>query len=603
MSDVIQCYVEIRRDHQLHHDRLLRRQRRTAMILGLVVFSILSVIAGFIRVGSPVYSLLAGFSAIAVIIVLLLRLQSPIARALRLIDLYDIAIARVDGTQPHSPLTGEQAAEAFAPKHLYLRDLDIVGPNSLFSLLATVRTGIGERGLARYLLVPATHDEVIARQQAVRELLPQTQLRERLYLVGQSKFQQLSASFFDEWLADPPPTFSPIFRIALLTTALINAGLVLAGLTHLRDWAFVWPNLAAVLAVQSAIALLIRDRVRPLLEGGARLQGQIKLFAEGLDLLETTALTSPKLLALQRAASHPAGAVKALRRLDGILTVIEQRTKELFFVLSLIFAIGSHSAISLANWKRHHTPAMRLWLDAWAEFEALNAISTYAFEHPADGQAFCWPELLPQSASPLFTARSLGHALLPVGIRNDIHLGAPPAAQFFLISGSNMAGKSTLLRSIGTASVLAYAGAPVPAASLRLTLLAVAASISLTDSLADGKSKFLAEVERLASIVRLSSNAPVLFLVDEIFSGTNSADRQTAAAAVLRQLLGHAAIGALSTHDLALTALATEENRGLNLHMASPDPADPLAFDYLLKPGINQYSSALAIIRLLGLDA
>jgi DNA mismatch repair ATPase MutS len=173
-----------------------------------------------------------------------------------------------------------------------------------------------------------------------------------------------------------------------------------------------------------------------------------------------------------------------------------------------------------------------------------------------------------------------------------------------------MAGKSTLMRSIGVAAVLAYAGAPVRASSLRLTPLAVGASIALIDSLAEGKSKFLAEVERLAAIVqlsdkaRLSDSAPaVLFLVDEIFSGTNSLDRRTAAEAVLTRLLANHAIGALSTHDLALTSLATPENGGLNVHMASPDPADPLAFDYILKPGVNRHSNALAIIRLIGLDA
>ena len=146
-------------------------------------------------------------------------------------------------------------------------------------------------------------------------------------------------------------------------------------------------------------------------------------------------------------------------------------------------------------------------------------------------------------------------------------------------------------------------GAPVRARSLRLTPLTIGASIALTDSLAEGKSKFLAEVERLAAIVRASEQGPVLFLVDEIFSGTNSMDRRTAAEAVLERLLGCGAVGALSTHDLALTSLATEQNGGTNVHMASPDPEDPLAFDYRLKPGVNERSNALAILRLIGLAA
>jgi DNA mismatch repair ATPase MutS len=165
-----------------------------------------------------------------------------------------------------------------------------------------------------------------------------------------------------------------------------------------------------------------------------------------------------------------------------------------------------------------------------------------------------------------------------------------------------MAGKSTLLRSIGINAVLAYAGAPVRAESLRLTPLTLGASLALTDSLAEGRSKFLAEVERLHAILTASAASPLLFLVDEIFSGTNSEDRRAAAAAVLHKLLANHAIGALSTHDLALTGLATPANRGLNVHMASPSPEDPLAFDYKLKPGPNTASSARAILRLIGID-
>jgi hypothetical protein len=600
-ADVLARYGELRQRHQSQLDALRTRQRRFIQALAAVAVLILFVTSKAMRSSDALWPLLLSFAAVAVLVVLLLRLQGKLARVQRLVAFYDRSIARADGTEPHSSLTGEQAAEGIAEPHLYRHDLDIVGPNSLFSLLATVRTGIGERGLARYLLAPATHQEALERQQAVQELLPRTDLRERIALLGQSSFQQLSAAFFDEWLADEPPRFHPVFRYALAVTAAISASLIVAGLLRLLAWGDLWPNLAAVLAVQGAIAFSMRKRALPLLEGGARLQGQIKLLAEGLELLQTASFASPRLLALQQAARQPAGAVRALKRLDRHLVLIQQRNKELFFVISLVFAAGSQAAISIALWKRRHTAAMRLWLAAWAEFETLNALATYAFEHPVGTGEHTWPELLPHTPIPMFEATALGHPLLATGVRNDLALG--PNARFFLISGSNMAGKSTLMRSIGIAAVLAYAGAPVPASSLRLTPFAIGASIALTDSLAEGKSKFLAEVERLAAIVRHAAATPLLFLVDEIFSGTNSLDRRTAATAVLGQLLAHNAIGALSTHDLALTELAKTENSGINRHMASPNPDDPLAFDYLLKPGINHHSNALAIIRLLGLES
>jgi hypothetical protein len=601
--EVLTRYQELRHTHQSHHDALLTRQRRGIATLAAVAVIILIQAANSMHGRHAAWPMLLTFAAFVILIPLIMRLQTQLERARRLLLFYDHSILRADGTEPHSTRTGEDAAPSLTTPHLYQHDLDITGEKSIFSLLATVRTGIGDRGLARYLLAPASYEESILRQQAVRELLPQTALREHIALLGQSSFQQLSASFFDLWLAEAPPTFEPIYRYALALTAVINVALLIAGILRFVDWAALFPNILAALAVQASIALLIRKRALPLLEGSARLQGQVRLFAEGLALLQSSSFTSRKLLELQRLSREPAGAVKLLNQLDGYLVIAQQRTKELFLVFSLLLAAGSQTAISIAIWKRRHVDAMRLWLDAWAEFEALNALATYAFEHPEDA----WPELLAPTKAPIFEATSLGHPLLPNGVCNDIILGPSSSkdrtsSNFLLISGSNMAGKSTLMRSIGVATILAYAGAPVRATSLRLSPLTVGASIALIDSLAEGKSKFLAEVERLAAIVRLSATTPVLFLVDEIFSGTNSLDRRTAAAAVLDRLLANQAIGALSTHDLALTSLATHENHGLNVHMASPDPADPLAFDYILKPGINQHSNALAIIHLIGLD-
>ena len=582
--------------HQGQLEALKVRQRRLLFTLAAVVLLIGVQTSLSIHSKHSAWPMLVTFAAVVGLIGYLIKLQDPITETERTLRLYECSLERADGTEPHSDGTGEQA---LPPRvgHLYERDLDITGRHSLFSLLGTMRTGIGERGLARYLLEPATYEETLLRQQAVKELQPQIALREKIAMLGSSRFQQLSADYFDRWLNDPPPAIHPVFRYALLATTAAVLALLLAGIVHIRPWGAVLPNLLAALALQAAIASLIRKRVLPLLEGGARLQGQVRLFAEGIQIMQRANLTSGRLVALQRLSREPAGAVKALHQLDGHLVIVEARTKEYFFVLSLMTAAGSHAGISIAAWKRRHVEAMRTWLAAWGEFEALNALATYAFEHPEHA----WPELLPPGDAAVYEATGLGHPLLPAGVRNDIVFN--PAHRFLLISGSNMAGKSTLMRSIGTNAILAYAGAPVRATSLRLTPLTVGASIALTDSLAEGKSKFRAEVERLAAIVQTSATRPVLFLVDEIFSGTNSLDRQTAAAAVLRSLLAHGAIGALSTHDLALTSLATQENEGANVHMASPDPADPLAFDYVLKPGINQSSNALAIIRMMGLNA
>jgi len=540
----------------------------------------------------PVLLIIAVFVGL---IVLYVRLNANLNRIQRLLVFHEHNLARVDGSQPQSGLTGE---EFRTPAHLYDRDLNILGPNSLFGLLGTVRTGIGQRGLARFLLDPASHDEAQARQQAVEELTPLTTLREDIALLGASRFEQASATTLDKWLDDTPPTFHPAVRIVLSLTSAALVVLIIVGFFHFATWSALFPNLAVVFALHTAVAAMVRSRVVPILEA-SKIANQMQMFSDGLALLQKQPCTSARLVALQQASHEPTDAIAAMGRVQSYFVIVEQRNKEWYYVLSLLLAAGTHAAIAIANWKRTHAPAMKLWLATWAEFEALNALANYAFEHPEN----IYPEILPDAAPATFEAIALRHPLLPNCVPNDIALN--PTTRFYLISGSNMSGKSTLLRAIGTNTVLALAGAPLPATSARISPAKLCASLALTDSLAEAKSKFLAEVERLHAILAVANSAaapPVIFLIDEIFSGTNSSDRLAAASAVIRALVASNTVGALSTHDLALTDIATPALHGLNVHMASPDPADPLAFDYILKPGVNTSSSALAILRLIGID-
>ncbi len=232
----------------------------------------------------------------------------------------------------------------------------------------------------------------------------------------------------------------------------------------------------------------------------------------------------------------------------------------------------------------------------WGEFEALNAFANYAYEN--SGHVF--PRVSSEDAH--FEAKALGHPLLSEAacIRNDIHLGGK--ARFYIVSGSNMSGKSTLLRAIGQNAVLALAGAPVRARALRLSRLSVCASLSVVDSLLDGKSKFMAEVDRLRQTIEAAAAGdPVLFLIDEIFSGTNSRARRVAAEAVVRTLVDRGSIGALSTHDLALTEIATSELGGVNVHTGARPGSNAMDFDYRLKPGVTTEANALAIARMVGI--
>jgi DNA mismatch repair ATPase MutS len=280
-----------------------------------------------------------------------------------------------------------------------------------------------------------------------------------------------------------------------------------------------------------------------------------------------------------------------------LVSIVDQRKKEWAYVLSFLLAVGTQLVLAVERWRSEHRNDLTSWLDAWAEFEALNALACYAYEHPTA----VFPELTDQSA--VLEAKNLGHPLLAenVCVGNDVTLNE--TTRFYLVSGSNMAGKSTFLRAIGMNAVLASAGAPVCAASARMSVFAIGAIISVTDSLLEGKSKFMAEVERIKEILGSTrGKLPVLFLLDEILSGTNSRDRRTAAEPILRSLLATGAVGALSTHDLALTEIADISGlQGLNLHMDSRHPDEPLDFDYRVKAGVSLQSNALSIVKMMGI--
>lgn len=544
---------------------------------------------------------------IVAIIPLQLRARAAAQRASRLLALYQRGAARLDGSEPQSGHTGEafrktadSAAGSLSNGHLYDRDLNILGPESIFGMLATTRTAVGQRSLAQLLLHSADAEIVRERQAAVQELAPMLDLRETVALLGRSAFDELPAESFDRWLSPPPETdgaaLAMWMRWVMLILTFAWLGLVLAALLHRVNLDTLPRNLAALLALQGAFALWMRPRVTAELKASHRLAGQTTILRDGLRVLREQAFKSPLLRQMQQRSE---GDENALKSLSGSLNLVEQRSKEWFYAPGLLLAVGSQAAISLVVWKQQHTAAMYAWIETWAAFEAMLAVATYAVEHPAN----IYPEITGNGAAS-FLAEALAHPLLPraQAVANDISLGQEE--RFLLVSGSNMAGKSTLLRAVGCNVVLALAGAPICARSASMSALRVGASLALVDSLAEGKSKFLAEVERLRDLVALAKQNPgnSLFLIDEIFSGTNSADRRAAAEAVLRRLMREGAIGALSTHDLALAELAElPELGGRNVHMASPDEADPLGFDYLLKPGVNRSTNALAIVKMLGL--
>jgi hypothetical protein len=510
-------------------------------------------------------------------------------RMSRLQRFYERAIERIQGTWAGSGATGEEFSE---PDHVYAEDLHIFGEGSLFQLLCTARTAIGRRGMADYLLEAPAQEETLLRQEAVRELSELSDLRERVALLGASDVSESRWSTFEDWLSSPRLSFPSFVRVLAAATSICVAAVLLAGALGVISWVHVAIWMSPFVAFHSIVGFIFRGRVNKMENWVRPVSVETQVLREGLRLIETEPFRSAK---LRHLVDQVRNAARAVRRLELLLNALNERRKEWFYTPSLLLLLGTQICMAIARWHERNGESLKMWIRAWAEFEALNSLATYAHENPDN----TFPEVT--RGGPNFEARDLGHPLLPRTscVVNDVELNRQ--TRFYVISGSNMSGKSTLLRAVGLNAVLASAGAPVRATALRMSRLSVCASMSVVDSLLSAKSRFLAEVDRIRQTIEAAEDRPVLFLVDEIFSGTNSRDRRIAADAVVRTLVDRGAIGALSTHDVALSEIAdAAEPCGVNMHMGAREGGGPMDFDYRLKPGVTTESNALAIARMAG---
>jgi MutS domain V len=516
--------------------------------------------------------------------------RRSVYRASRLEQFYRRSVERINGNWAGSGASGEEFSD---PAHVYSSDLDVFGEGSLFELLCTVRTANGKRGLADYLLNTPPIEEIVSRQEAVRELQARVDLQERIAVLGEFEFLESKWETFAEWLDSPPFPFDRRVRAAAFITSALFAIVFLGGMSGLIPWKAVGTWMAPLVGIHSAVGLFYRARVNQTAAWLRPVSVETQVLREGLRLMEETPFQSAK---LRRIADRARNSSRSVRKLERLLSALNERNKEWFYAPSLLLLVGTQLCMAIEDWRIENGAALRIWLDAWAEFEALSALANYAYENPEN----TFPVFSSDGAA--FEAAALGHPLLSGEscVPNDVRLNAD--CRFFIVSGSNMSGKSTLLRAIGLNAVLAFAGAPVRARALQLSRLSICASLSVVDSLLNGKSKFLAEMDRLRqSLEAAMKGTPVLFLIDEILSGTNSHDRRIASEAVVRTLIDRGAIGALSTHDLALSEIAEiSELHGINMHTGSKDGGGPLDFDFTLKPGAANETNALAIAKMAG---
>ncbi len=501
------------------------------------------------------------------------------------------------------------------PDHPYAIDFDLFGRGSLFEKLCRARSGLGQATLAEWLLAPASVEEAVARQEAIRELSLQLDWRETLAVAAGELQEAVDPAILREWIErkDPPPS------VTARALAFVLSSLSIVSLAGWFSGHWSAGPFLGMLLIQIFAGRFVTRRVESILQSAdrparelARLSGTLAVFERAQFKAEWLQSRTSSLK-----GEHELPPSRSAAGLERMTDRLEARRNPIFAPIAALLFWGTHHAAAIERWHRKHRDCMAQWLAAVGELEALASLAGAAFDAPED----TFPKLVPLSTAgttdtvkPYFRAKGLGHPLLPrdVLVRNDLELGSVPGGggpetMLWILSGSNMAGKSTLLRALGTNVVLAQAGAPVRAIAFELTSpMRLGAAIRITDSLTEGVSQFYAEIRRIRQIVDQASEPGLLYLFDEILHGTNSAERKRGAEAVLRHLVERGALGWVTTHDLALAELADQlqpAGTARNLHLADRHDAggDTISFDYLLKDGPVQHGSALDLMRSIGL--
>jgi MutS domain V len=517
------------------------------------------------------------------------RVRNRRAQAQRAAAFYQAGLDRLNDRWSGK---GTNGARFDVQHHIYGDDLDLFGTGSLYELLCAARTQLGEDILAGWLLAPADIETIRARQGSIVDLRARLELRESMAIDGETLRIDLHPDALDAWARAP----NRLNRAWIRWTAPLLAGIAVGTIAIWAVWGLLFPLLTVIL-IEAAIGYSLR---KPIHEAITTVEGafdDLKGLSVLLRLIEAQRFDAAPLLELQRKlSSHSLNASAALSKLATIVNFVEARRNPILAPFLLLLMYPLQTALATERWRSSHGAVIHSWLEVLGEFEALLSLARYSYEQSADP----FPEFL--DGAPAFKAAQLGHPLIPAAARvcNDVAIEGK--TRVLLVSGSNMSGKSTLLRTIGINTVLAMAGAPVRATSLQLTPLQIGASIRINDSLHEGSSRFYAEITRLRRLFE-PYPLPLLFLLDELLQGTNSADRRVGAQGLIRALIRKGSIGLISTHDLALTEIAGLEPGAIeNVHFQDELVDGKLKFDFKLQPGIVTKSNGIELMRSIGLD-
>ena len=487
----------------------------------------------------------------------------------------------------------------YLPKdHVYANDIDIMGPASLYQFCNRTTSGMGGKQLAAWLLHNATPQVIKLRQQSVKELANKRSWAQQLQSFGSNNPVKMDTYFrLNTWLHQPFIFLNfkhwKWLRIVLPSIIVSITVVAIAGWIQMS-------LLYGSLLLFAVLAFQINKVVAPLHEQLAKMVDELQTLTQSIGWIEKENFESPLLQEMQQHfQSHKQSASISIRKIKKILDQLDLRYNIIISApLNLLFLWNLQQVLSLEKWKKIHAADIDSWFVTLGEFEALNSFATLSFNN-AD-----W--IFPILAEHHFEieATTLGHPLINniKRVNNDIKIDSK--GKLMIVTGSNMAGKSTYLRSVGINIILAMAGAPVCATFFRISPVQLLSSMRVADNLEENTSTFYAELKKLKLIIdKVNNNEKIFILLDEILRGTNSIDRHTGSVALVKQFIKHNAAGIIATHDVALAEMKKEyPDEILNYHFDAHVSNDELYFDYKLKPGISTSLNASILMKKIGIE-
>lgn len=521
-----------------------------------------------------------------------LRTQQDYLRVLY--ENYDQALQRLAGGWKSFP---DQGADFKDPAHPYAEDLDLFGFGSLFQWINIAKTFRGREKLKEALTEsPGEIGLLHKKQEAIKELARNLAWRQRFSAeAGMTKRPLNSPGLIIEWAKTYDPTYLQL-KVLILVRALPLITIIFLLLYLMTARIPLWYPLAG-LVIQSLILFVGKERGKAL-NAVYTYKDSVRVYEKMLERFERRTFQADYLQALRKGLLDRDGktAFEQIRKLSGLADLIANRSNAMFLIINILTLWDIQCMIALEAWKEKSGRFLGRWLETIAELEVLSSLAIIHRDHP-DWE---FPEISAEDSG--IVAVKMGHPLLENSVCNDLSLDRDSG--ILLITGSNMSGKSTLLRTMGINLVLAYAGAPVCAQRFSCPLLRIYTCMRVRDDLGENISSFYAELLRIKEIVSASKTAGrIFFLLDEIFKGTNSQDRHAGAKILIRQLSKVGAMGMVSTHDLELGDLERESNRRVrNYHFREYYKNDQIHFDYKLRPGISTTRNAMYLIKMAGID-